>query len=362
MLEKMRRKAGQPALAAAVVIDGKLKAVAAVGTRRLDSENWVRADDRFIIASCGKSFTATLASILVEEGLLDWSTTLQDVFPKMPIPAAYENLSFQQLLSHRAGLIKNIVADLDRSLTYTWTSGRMAYFEQLSRQKLVHPPGTAIYYSNAGYILAGLMMEKLTEREFTELMSEKIFNPLGLNSAGYGPPAIKNRLAQPWGHYWDKKNRLLRATRKDDLLYISPSGNVSISMGDWAKFIITHMVSSSSNDQPFLTPQILKKLHTPEDTLKWGYDQEYFDFWNREMGWPLTKSSYALGWFVTKASDGSAVLNHSGTSRAFQAEVYLSPRYQTAILLAANARIGHNNLHRTATAIKELYNLQLDMP
>jgi len=362
LLEGMRRKAGQPALAGAVVANGKIVAEAAVGTRIWETKNWVSVNDSFNIASCGKAFTATLAAKMVEEGLLRWDTTLRDVFPKIPMRAEYEDISLQQLLSHRAGLIKNIEVDLDRGKTCTWTSGRMAYFEELSQIEPAHPPGTAIFYSNAGYLLAGLMMEHLSGKEFMELMSEKVFNPLGLKTAGYGPPAKRARMSQPWGHYWDNSSRSLKATLKDDLLYISPGGNVSISMGDWARFIIQHMSSAQLTTRPFLDLKTVKKLHTPEDGLKWGYDQDYFDFWYRELGWPLTESNYALGWFVTEAKDGSAVLNHGGTSRAFQAEVYLSPKTKNAILLATNSRIGHIHLYRTALAIKEHYRLELDIP
>ncbi len=68
LLEKIRVKTGQPALACAVIVDGKLKAAAAVGTRKKGTENWVSIDDRFIIGSCGKAFTAVLGAIMVEEG------------------------------------------------------------------------------------------------------------------------------------------------------------------------------------------------------------------------------------------------------------------------------------------------------
>ena len=319
LLEEMRRKAGQPALAGAVIVDGSIKAIAAVGTRKMGTENWVSASDRFIIGSCGKAFTATLAALMVEEGVISWNTTLRDVFPELTMRAEYQNLNFQQLLTHRAGLVKSFLADLDSSKTYTWTSGRMAYLEQLSQQDLLHPPGTVIFYSNAGYNLAGLMMEQVSGKEFMQLMSEKVFKPLGLYTAGYGPPAETARTSQPWGHYWDKSSLSVKATVKDDQLYTTPAGNVTLSMEDWARFIIAHMSSVPAGEGKLLNSKILKKLHTPQDNLSWGYDQDYFNFWKREVGWPLANSNYAMGWFVTRAEGGNVVLNHGGTSRAFQA-------------------------------------------
>jgi len=361
-LEIMRVKANQTALAAAVVIDGKIKAAAAVGTRKHGTKNWVTVDDRFIIASCGKAFTATLAAIMVEEGRLNWDTTIKDVFPELKMRAEYENINLQQLLSHRAGLIKSFVADLDSNRTYTSTAGRLIYLEQLVQTKPIHPAGTVMFYSNAGYILAGVMMEKISDQEFTDLMSEKVFKPLKLTTAGYGPPADRERTSQPWGHIQTKSPWSLKAVRKDDQHYTNPAGNVSLSIKDWARFIIGHMSSDQTEVTAFLNAKILEKLHTPVDNANWGYDEDYLEFWNNEIGWPLTSANYALGWFVTKAKDGEAVLNHGGTSQAFQAEVYLSPDNKNAILLATNARLGHIHLYRTAIKIKEKYALKIDLP
>jgi len=362
LLEIMRVKANQTALAAAVVTDGKIKAAAAVGTRKHGSKNWVTVDDRFIIASCGKTFTATLAALMVEEGKLKWDTTIRDVFPVLKMRAEYENTNLLQLLSHRAGLPKSFVADLDSRRSYTPTAGRLVYLSQLVQTKPINPPGTAIFYSNAGYILAGVMMEMISGMEFTDLMSEKIFRPLNLTTAGYGPPAEHTPASQPWGHIWDKSSRSLKAIQTDDPHWIDPAGNVSISIRDWAKYIIEHMPSDHAGGGVFLKSQILDKLHTPPDNLSWAYDDDYFRFWNKELGWPLTSANYSLGWFVTKSRTGEACLNHGGTSQAFQAEVYLSPHSKNAILLATNSRMGHRNLYRAAIKIKKKYALKIDLP
>ncbi len=67
LLESIRVEERLPALAAAVIIDGDIYAAAAVGTRKFGSENWVTVDDSFLIASCSKAFTATLAAILNDQ-------------------------------------------------------------------------------------------------------------------------------------------------------------------------------------------------------------------------------------------------------------------------------------------------------
>ena len=113
LIESIRVKEGLPALAAAIIVNGKIHATAAVGTRKLHTENWVSVSDKFMIGSCGKAFTATLAAVLVENGLIGWNTTIKDIFPELNMLPEYESITIQQLLSHRAGLSKNFIADLD---------------------------------------------------------------------------------------------------------------------------------------------------------------------------------------------------------------------------------------------------------
>jgi len=184
LLESVRVKEGLPALSAAVVIDREIYA-AAVGTRKVETKNWVTVDDKFIIGSCGKAFTATLAAILVEEGRLRWQTTIRDAFPDLKMLPEYENITIQQLLSHRAGLPKNFIADLDEKRSYTPKSGRLLYLEQAVQNKSINLPEKVMFNSNTGYTLAGVMLEKITGQAFEELMAEKIFRPLNLTTAGY---------------------------------------------------------------------------------------------------------------------------------------------------------------------------------
>ncbi len=362
LLEKMRIKANQTALAAAIISEGKVLAAAAVGTRKNGTKNWVTVDDRFLIASCGKAFTSALAALMVEEEKINWDTTIRDVFPGLKMRTEYESINIEQLLSHRAGLPKNFIADLNPRQNYSPTAGRLVYLSQLVQTKLSHSPGSSMLYSNAGYIVAGVILETVSGQEFTDLMSKKIFKPLGLSTAGYGPPAATDPTSQPWGHIWDKSKRSLKAVQTDDPHWIDPAGNVCLSIKDWARFMIEHLPSDGSKSNNLLKPVSLKKLHTPPNTANWAYDRDYFNFWEKGMGWQLPSANYALGWYVTKGKTEKVTLNHAGTSRAFQAEIYLSPKNKSAILVATNARMGHIHLYKTVTKINNKYALNIDLP
>jgi CubicO group peptidase (beta-lactamase class C family) len=108
LLNSIRLEERLPGLAAAIIVDGKLHSVAAVGVREAGTNNFLTVDDKFLIGSCAKAFTATTAAILVEEGRLSWQTTIRDAFPDLDMLPEYENITLEQLLSHRAGLPKNL--------------------------------------------------------------------------------------------------------------------------------------------------------------------------------------------------------------------------------------------------------------
>jgi CubicO group peptidase (beta-lactamase class C family) len=98
LLETIRQEENSPAMAASVIVDGDIYAKTAAGTRKYGTDNWVTIDDKFLIGSCGKAFTATLAAILIEEGFLEWDTTVQDIFPELEMHPKWENITIQHLV------------------------------------------------------------------------------------------------------------------------------------------------------------------------------------------------------------------------------------------------------------------------
>jgi CubicO group peptidase (beta-lactamase class C family) len=67
-------------------------------------------------------------------------------------------------------------------------------------------PGLTYAYSNVGYALAGLMAEQVCGKSWESLMQKRLFDPLGMASAGFGTPGIGEAVTQPWGHYLDGNN------------------------------------------------------------------------------------------------------------------------------------------------------------
>src|ERR1051325_5380997 len=103
---KLGRGAERFGMVAAVLRGERIIAQGAAGVRKRGSTERVTLDDRFHLGSCTKAMTATLVAMLVEEGKLNWTTTLGELFADTVrhMHPAWEKVTLRQVLAHRAGL------------------------------------------------------------------------------------------------------------------------------------------------------------------------------------------------------------------------------------------------------------------
>lgn len=323
VLEPIRAKHRLPALAAAVILDGRTAALAAVGVRKVGTDVKVTPGDAFHVGSCTKAMTATLVATLVGEGKLRWDTTLAAALPDLAakMHPAYRKVTIRHVLAHRAGLIANwppgkTFLDM-HNLPGPPRRQRAAFAAMVLAQPPRAEPGAKYLYSNAGYGLAGAIAERLADKPWEQLMRERIFQPLGMKTAGFGAMGTPGKIDQPWQH------RVRRGVRipvppgrlSDNPPVIGPGGTVHCSVGDWAKFVAAHLAGARGRKTPLNLPgEAFRTLHTPP----FGGD-------------------YAPGWLVTERSwGGGRVLTHAGSNTMNFAVVWMAPKRNFAVLVATN--------------------------
>jgi len=322
LLETIRVKHNFPALAAAVVVDGKTVVTNAVGFRKNTGTEKVTADDKFHLGSVTKSMTATVAAMLVEQGKLSWKTTVGEVFPelKTEIHPDYLGVTLEQLLSHRSGAPGNPPGDLWRkawAANGTAEEQRLAFIKGILARKPEAKPGTKFIYSNQGYTIAGVMLEKTTGKTWEDLLRSMLFEPLGMSTAGFGAPASVGKVDQPWGH----TKTVFLGTKPvppgpgaDNPLAISPAGAVHCSVGDLAKYVAFHMAGERGKSE-LLNAESFKKLHSAA----------------------ADNGDYALGWRVLKRpwANGRALM-HNGSNTMFYVVVWMAPDKNCAVIVSSN--------------------------
>ena len=312
-METIRKKYDLPSLAVVVVKDGAICDREAVGVRKLGDPTPITTNDVFHIGSCTKSMTATLAGMLIDEGKLHWDTTIADVFPELKgkMDPQYENVTVEQLLTHRGGLPSDPPSG---AWMQAWKQQgtpmeqRRQFIEAVLSDPPAATPGTKMIYSNQGYAIVGAMLEKITGTPWETLITERLFKPLHMDTAGFGPPGTPGKVDEPWGHH-----RVLFITgpaQEDNPPAISPAGRVHCSLDDFARYAIFHM----ENQPPLLKSETFAKLHTAP-----------------------SGSDYACGWVVLHRKwAGGKALYHNGSNTMFYFQVWLAPNKKFAIITGTN--------------------------
>lgn len=314
-----------PGMATVVVHNGQITAYGVAGLRKRGNSTRMTIQDRFHLGSCTKAMTATLLALLVEEKKMSWSTTLGQVFPeyKTKMHSQWRGVTLAQLLTNRSGA----PTSLDRdglwgkiwNLTGPLPQQRLELLKGVTKHAPEALPGTKFIYSNAGFTMAGSMAEKITGKSWETLMQERIFKPLGMTSAGFGPPGQAGKITEPRGHN-DKGVAIEPGRSADNPQTIGPAGTVHASLADWAKFIALHLRGEREGwkhqGKMLLASATFKKLHTPPDHDQSGY----------AYGWGRTERPWA----------GGVALSHAGSNTLWFVVCWLAPAKNAAVLVATN--------------------------
>jgi CubicO group peptidase (beta-lactamase class C family) len=317
-LEKIQEKHQIPALTAAAVVEGKLVAIGASGFRNTDDPTPVTTSDKWHIGSCTKSMTASVVAMLVEEGTMAWDTQINDYLWDIPMNDEWRNVTVEQLLVHRGGAPHDPPRLLWKEACAqegTPTEQRLAFVRGILAEEPEKPPGTKWIYSDTGYSIVGVIMERATGRTWEDLLRERLFEPLGMTSAGFGSPGTSSKVDQPWGHLGDEApfKPVAPGPRADNPPAIGPAGTVHCSIADFARYTAWH-VAGERGEGTLLSFDSIHKLHEPADGQTYG------------MGWCNLQRRWA----------GGTALMHTGENTMFYAVMWLGPGADTAFVAAAN--------------------------
>ena len=356
-----------PSIAALIQVDGKIVAQSAAGVRRLGESTPIERSDLWHLGSCTKAMTATVIARLVERGVLSFDAPLEAMVPELSsrMDARMRQATIAHLLNHTSGLPSMTVDPAEYAEFLNVLNGRANpsdtgkpsresvdrfHAEMFARTNVdVHErwsiashylsrppgsnPGARYEYSNVGYVVAGAIAERRTGKSWEELLGSEVFTPLGITTAGFGPPGVAGARPadQPRGHTdfvnfysgrdaldeSDKTGRLIARepddAEADNLPTIGPAGTVHMSLRDWARFA-QDQLDGQLGHGTLLKHATYQRLHRPG------------------------LNDYAFGWLAY--SDGRrpvALLAHGGSNGGWCVDVRIVPGRKTIILTATNA-------------------------
>jgi CubicO group peptidase (beta-lactamase class C family) len=339
ILEPIRAKNKLPALAAAVIRNGQTIACGAVGFRKVGSPERVTVNDKWHVGSCTKSMTAAIAGMMVEQEGWRWDMRVAEMFPDLAseIRPEWRSATLEQFLSQYSGAGSINEETINTRLLANAGKSPLEQRKLFTRDFLVDhgptvPPGTEWKYDNANYVLVGHAIELRLKQPWETIIRERLFKPLGMDSAGFGPPASGKAIDQPWGHIldeegtlkpippdltvesWGRDPALTQKLRADNPAALGPAGRVHCSIGDLAKYAAWQLCGACGKGT-LLKAATFRKLHT-------RYKKE---------------GEYACGWVVGYRDwAGGDTLSHGGSNGTFMTAMWLAPKKDFAVVVCAN--------------------------
>ena len=200
----------------------------------------------------------------------------------------------------------------------------------LVKQQLRSKPGAHFAYSNLGYTLAGAIIERIGGKTWEELVAVRIFDPLGLKTAGFGPQSSLGRIDAPLGHR-TLPNGMLKAMlagpNGDNPEAIGPAGTVHLSVLDFAAWAGWH-AGAGKRGPVLVGPETFRKLHTMVIDMPPKADAP--------VGTP-SSGSYGLGiGQVSLPISPEPFLFHGGSNEMNLAYIMLQPKYDFAMVMMTN--------------------------
>jgi CubicO group peptidase (beta-lactamase class C family) len=296
----------------------------------------VTHNDRFHIGSDTKAMTSLLAAMMVESGKLQWDSTLAQVFPELAagMDAGVSRVTLTQLLSHTSGFPsdnEDFDVLLAKAVRQPGNLNEQRYWmlQQVAGKPLAREPGSGFAYSNLGYTLVGAMIERVGGKSWEELITERVFMPLKLTTAGIGPQATLGRMDAPLGHAVvdGKLKPMLGGPEADNPLVISPAGTAHMSVLDFARW--GSWMAGQGKRAPFLVkPETMKKLVTPVVSMSAA---------STSSTTVAGAAQYALGWASTKmAWTAYPVAFHGGSNNMNKAYIWVDTERDAAIVVMTN--------------------------
>jgi CubicO group peptidase (beta-lactamase class C family) len=280
----------------------------------------------------------SLAGMMVEAGRLRWNTTVAEAFPELEptMDRRLRDVTLEQFLSHTSGMPSDnddcmrLVEQSFSQDNFNLDELRLWLVRQWSLRPLEAAPGTRFAYSNMGYTMAGAMIERAASKSWEELISERVFDPLGLSTAGIGPQATMGRVDAPLGHITRSDGTLkpmLSGPNGDAPAILGPAGAVHLSVLDFATW--AGWSSGEGRRGPTLAkPETIRKLHTQVISTP-----------PRPDAAPGTPSGvgYALGWgLVILPYVPEPLLQHTGSNTMSLASIILQSSQDFSMVLMTN--------------------------
>jgi CubicO group peptidase (beta-lactamase class C family) len=309
-----------PATSITIVKDGKPYSSFALGLKNTQKNIPNTVNTLFPIASCTKSFTAAALAILVDEGKLDWNKPIKEYMPDFQLydDEATRTVTARDILSHRTGLPRH---------DYVWlfaNNDRKTIFENLKYLKPSKPLYAQYQYNNLMYMVAGVLVERLSGKTWESFVKEKILLPLDMNSTvlNYSEMFRSPDYAMS---YKSENEQLVEVGFGSNIDAIGSAGSIKSNALDMTNWLVMQLQNGQYNGKKIVSEKNLRENHTPVQVV-FPAEAKY-----PELGF----SSYGMGWNMN-VYRGQQRRQHNGSIEGFRSQMTIFPNNQLGIFVTTN--------------------------
>ena len=299
-----------PGASVVVISDGRVTVRRAYGMADLERRVAATPETDYRLASVSKQFTAMAVMLLVKDGKVRYDQAVREFLPELP--AAARAVTVRHLLNHTSGLWD--YEDLIPDSRTAQLDGRDVLALVVSKDSLYFPAGSQYRYSNSGYVLLGLIVERVSGMTFPEFLQTRIFRPLGMGASVAhveGSDTVPRRAygySPRGGTFVPTDQSVTSATLGDGGIYTNVDDMVH---WDRALYGDTALVDAAALELATTPPQ-----------LPGGADTQY-----------------GFGWFVDHYR-GEKRWRHTGETSGFRNAIQRYPDRRVTIVILTNRSSG----------------------
>ncbi|HSD18101.1 MAG TPA: serine hydrolase domain-containing protein [Thermomonas sp.] len=346
-VQQFKQDTGYPAGTAIIVVkDGKVAYEGYFGFADLQAKAPVTRDTVFYIASATKPFFALDVLLAEHAGRLDTRTSLQAMFPGARFSGVDAGkVGARQLLTHTSG-IGNTALGWATAFSGVHDAGSLRRLALQSQANAEAPVGT-FDYTNIGYNIASLWLDRVDARPWQAQLQARIFTPLRMtHTTAYASEADARNwsIAKPHGFVANDRNAPLYLRKTDATMHAA--GGMLSSAADIATFLIAQLGDGKVGRRQVLPASVVRSSHARQATT----DSAYLDF---------PRDGYAWGWY-TGEYKGRRMLHHFGGFAGFHAHLSFMPEAGIGLVVLNNEDVLGARL--TNLIADHAYGLALDEP
>jgi len=329
------REAGYPGAAFAIVRDGRVTRSGGIG-RADDFGRRVGGDTPFVLGSVTKTITATAVMQLVEAGLVDLESPVTRYLDDFGVWGGRgTTITVRQLLSHTSGLPASAGTE---PLSHGVTSLRNQV-GALRDVALEAEPGASFAYSNANYLVLGLIIEEVTGVPFGDYVADAVFEPLGMRNAHSDLAGARADGLTDAHRFWFGVAHSSEPLWRPDL---APAGWLIASADDIGRFVAANVNGGSLDGRRILSPAGIEQMHAGAVAAGRG--------------------AYGMGWIDGRLGAVRTV-SHSGSTTDMASVAYLAPEHRMGIVVLFNGQsVLYELLHKPEAIAEAAFARMLGEP